>query len=75
MPVDGEVLDTTLCDKVYQWLAAGRWYSPGISVGSTNKAYRHDVTEILLKVTLNIINQTRPPLLQKSSIPNIFIAC
>jgi hypothetical protein len=20
------VLDTTLCDKVYQWLAAGRWF-------------------------------------------------
>jgi hypothetical protein len=20
---------TTLCDKVYQWLAAGRWFSPG----------------------------------------------
>jgi hypothetical protein len=23
------VLDTTLCDKVYQWLAAGLWFSPG----------------------------------------------
>jgi hypothetical protein len=26
------VLDTTLCDKVCQWLEAGRWFSPGTSV-------------------------------------------
>jgi hypothetical protein len=25
------------CDKVCQWLAAGRWISPGIPVSSTNK--------------------------------------
>jgi len=29
-------------------------------VSSTNKTDRHDVTEILLKVTLNTINQTKP---------------
>jgi hypothetical protein len=23
------ILDTTLCDQVYQWLAAGRWFSQG----------------------------------------------
>ena len=23
------ILDTTLCDTACQWLAAGRWYSPG----------------------------------------------
>ena len=23
------VLDTTICDKVYQWLAADQWFSPG----------------------------------------------
>jgi hypothetical protein len=28
---------TTLCDKVCQWLVAGRWYSPGPPVSSTNK--------------------------------------
>ena len=28
------VLDTTLCDKVRQWLATGQWFSP---VYSTNK--------------------------------------
>jgi len=29
------VLDTTLCDKVCQWLVAGRWFSPGTTVSST----------------------------------------
>jgi hypothetical protein len=28
---------TTLCDKVCQWLAAGRWFPPGTPVSSTNK--------------------------------------
>jgi len=40
----------TLCDKVCQWLATGRWFSPGPSVSCTNKTDRHDITEILLKV-------------------------
>ena len=54
------VLDTTLCDKVCQRLAAGRWFSPGNLVSSTNKSDRHDITDILLKVALNTINQTKP---------------
>ena len=49
---------TTLCDKVCQWLATGRWLSPGLPVSSTNKTDRHDITEILLKVALNTIKQT-----------------
>ena len=49
---------TTLCDKVYQWLATGRWFSPGTLVSSTNKTDRHDITEILLKVVLNTITLT-----------------
>ena len=55
IPLRRGVLDTTLCDKVCQWLAAGRWFSPGISVSSTNKTDRHDIIEILLKVALNAI--------------------
>ena len=39
---------TTSCDKVCQ-------FSPGPPVSSTNKSNRHDITEILLKVTLNTI--------------------
>ena len=51
------VLDTTLCDKVCQWLATGWWFSPGTPVSSTNKTDRHNITEILLKVALGTINQ------------------
>ena len=49
---------TALCDKVCQWLATGLWFSPGPPVSSTNKTDHHDITEILLKVTLSIIKQT-----------------
>jgi hypothetical protein len=35
----------------------GQWFSP---VSSTNKTDRHDITEILLKVVLCTINQTKP---------------
>ena len=51
------VLDTTSCDKVYQWLVTGRWFSP---VFSTNKTDHHDTAEILLKVALSTIAQTPP---------------
>ena len=50
------VLDTTLCDKVCQWLVAGLWFFPrGTPVSSTNKTDHHNITEILLKVALNTI--------------------
>ena len=49
---------TSLCDKVCQWLATSRWFSPGTPVSSTNNTDRHDITEILLKVALNTINQS-----------------
>ena len=57
---------TTLCDKVCQWLEAGQWFSPGTPVSSTNKTDCHNITEILLKVALNTINQTKPNCLVKS---------
>jgi hypothetical protein len=50
------VFDITLFDKVCQWIATGRWFSPGTPVSSTNKTDRHDITEILLKVALNTLN-------------------
>jgi hypothetical protein len=40
------------CDKAYQLLAHGRWFSPGTPASSTTKTARHDITEILLKVAL-----------------------
>jgi len=49
---------TTLCDKVCQWLATGRWFSSGPLVSSTNQTDRHDIAEILLKVTIITIKQT-----------------
>ena len=55
IPLRWGVLDTALCDKVCQWLAAGRWFSPGSPVSSTNKTDHLDVTEISLKVALNTI--------------------
>ena len=48
------VLNTTLCDKVFQWLSVALW----TPVSSTNKIDHHDITEILLKVSLNTISLT-----------------
>ena len=43
------VLDTTLCDKVCQWLVTDLGFLWDLQVSSTN------ITEILLKVALNTI--------------------
>jgi len=43
-------------DKIYQLLVHGRWFSTGTPASSTTKNGRH-IAEILLKVTLNTINQ------------------
>ena len=51
IPFRWGVLDTTSC----QLLVADLWFSSGTPVSSTNKTDRHDITEILLKVTLNTI--------------------
>ena len=60
-PVHGKVIfDTTLCDKVCQWLATGLWFSLCTPVSSTNKTDCRNITEILLKVALHAINQTTP---------------
>ena len=59
IPLMRGVLDTTLCDKVCQWLATGRWFSPGTSVSSTIKTDCHDIAEILLKVALNTIKTNK----------------
>jgi hypothetical protein len=50
------VLDTTLCDKVRQLLATGRWFPSGTLFSSTNKTDRRDITEMLLKVALSTIS-------------------
>ena len=45
-------------DKAYQLLAHGRWFSPGTPASSITKTGRHDIAEILLKVSLNTKNQS-----------------
>jgi hypothetical protein len=60
IPLRRSVVDTTLCDKICQWLATGRWFSLGTSVSSTNKTDSQDITELLLKVTLSTITLTVP---------------
>jgi len=62
---------TTLCDKVCQWLATGRWFSSAPPVSSTNKTDRHDISEILLKVALSTIKQIK----QHYTCFNFVIAC
>jgi len=47
---------TAASDKVYQLLAHGQ-FSPGTPASSNTKTGRHDIAEILLKVTLNTINE------------------
>ena len=60
----GGTLDTTLCDKVCQWLATGRWLSPGTVVSSTNKTDCHDIAEILTNqpnlLSKSIVGYARP---------------
>jgi hypothetical protein len=51
---------STSCGKVYQSLREGWCFSLDTPVFSTNKTDRHDITEILLKVASNTINQTKP---------------
>jgi hypothetical protein len=46
------------CDKVYQLLAHGRWFSVGTPASSITKTGRHDIAAILLKVVLNTKNQS-----------------
>ena len=45
----------TRCDNACQLLTVGRWFTP---VHSTNKADRHDISELLLKVALDTIPPT-----------------
>jgi hypothetical protein len=42
-------------DKVYYFLAHGRWFSPGTPASSTTKTGRHDIAEILLKVAAMLV--------------------
>jgi hypothetical protein len=60
IPLMRGVLDTTLCDKVWQYLAAGLWFFPGTPISFTNKTDCHDINEILLKLASNTITLLTP---------------
>ena len=62
------VLNTTLYDKVCQWLESGLWFSPGTPISSTNKTDCYDITAILLKMALNTINQTKPSISKQTTL-------
>ena len=72
---------TTLCNKVCQCLAIGRWFFPGTPFSFTNKTDRHDITDILLKVALNIITPNHNPictlcqLIQLLHVYTVYIDC
>jgi len=68
------VLNTTLCDKVSQWLATGRWFSSGTPVSSINKTYRDGIAEILLKVALNTINHKPKPSKRRHDTLSLFLS-
>jgi hypothetical protein len=45
--------------KVCHWHVTSPWFSLGPSISSSNKTDHHEITEILLKVALNTIKQTK----------------
>jgi hypothetical protein len=55
-------------DKIYQFLAHVRWFSPGTPASSTTKTGRHDIAEILLKVALNTINQSNEYIIKNNHL-------
>jgi hypothetical protein len=58
-PAHGEVyLIQHYVIKFVSNMRQGQWFFPGIPGSSTNRIDRHNITEILLKVALNIITLT-----------------
>ena len=53
-----DVLDTTLCDKVCQWLKAGQSISQGTPISSNNKTECHNITKKLLNWFLLMVRCT-----------------
>jgi hypothetical protein len=45
-----------LCDKVCQWLATGRWFSPYTSVSSTNKTKKYFIQINMKRLGINYHN-------------------
>ena len=56
--LNASIIVTTFNNCYVYWLVTGWWFSPSTPVSST-KTDRHDITEILLKVALDTIKQTK----------------
>jgi hypothetical protein len=52
IPLRRGILDTTLCDKICQWLVTGQWFSRGTPVSSTNKTDCLDIAKKELSLFL-----------------------
>jgi hypothetical protein len=68
IPLRRGALDTTLCDKVCQWLVAGRWVSLGTPVSSTNKTDRH---YIVIEAVQNLMCKHHPALFEMSDMSKL----
>jgi hypothetical protein len=55
-PIRRGVLDSTLCDKVCQWLATGWWFSPSTPVSSTNKLTACTVFTLKMFLYISIVS-------------------
>ena len=55
------VISLILTKSLSQLKIKNKKFSQGTPLNFTNKTYLHDITEILLKVTLNTINITPYP--------------
>jgi hypothetical protein len=62
------VFDTTLYDKFVSNLRQVGGFFLGSQVSSTIKTDHHDITEILLNVALNTINQTKNSIIGDNSL-------
>jgi hypothetical protein len=55
-------LVTTLCDKVCQWLASGRWYSPGTPVSSDERlSFEEHSNDTLLELDQKVMDKIWVP--------------
>jgi len=52
-------------------LDQGRWFSPDTPASSITKTGRHDIAEILLKMSLNTINQIKSIIKSKNKTTSL----
>jgi hypothetical protein len=62
------ILNTCASDKVYQLRAHGWWFPSGTPASSITKTGIHDITEILLKVALDTINEIKSLLILDDAV-------